>query len=30
MPIAEARRQVERAKDLMSKSTNHRGYAGAI
>ncbi|HKC28033.1 MAG TPA: hypothetical protein VKB75_08465 [Jatrophihabitans sp.] len=30
MPLAEARKQVDRAKDLMGKSTNHRGYASAI
>lgn len=30
MPLAEARKQIDRAKDLMDKSTSHRGYAGAI
>jgi hypothetical protein len=30
LPLAEGNRQLERAKRLLSDSTNHRGYAGAF
>jgi hypothetical protein len=29
-PITEARTQVQRAKELMGRSTNHRGYASPL